>query len=270
MKIGIIGAGNVATHLVKGLVKAGEEVTVVYSRTLGSAQELTQALPSAAATDSLDFLSAAPADVYLIAVPDQAVQPVLQQAVFPPEALVAHTSGTLPREALSTLTGVETGVFYPLQTFSKEKEVDWARIPICVEASCDAAENQLLNLGRALSQQVVKMAGAERKQLHVAAVFACNFTNHLWGVAQEILQKAALPVTLLQPLVQETMHKAFQFNPFEVQTGPAQRGDQDTLEAHLRLLAQTPQYQQLYQALTASIQTTAGQKADAGKAVGNP
>jgi predicted short-subunit dehydrogenase-like oxidoreductase (DUF2520 family) len=257
MKVGIIGAGNVATHLVKGLVKAGIDIPVVYSRTLASAEILAQHAPQAMVTNETDFRQLPPAEAYLLAIPDQALSSFLQRAVFPENALVAHTSGTQSLELLATLAGVETGVFYPLQTFSKEKDVDWKQIPICVETSSATAEQTLLQLATVLSEQVVPMNGEARRKLHLAAVFACNFTNHLWGVAQDLLLKAELPVNLLEPLVQETVQKAFQFPPFSVQTGPARRGDLNTLEAHLELLQQEPLYRQLYQTLTKSIQTVA-------------
>ncbi|GGK61381.1 Rossmann-like and DUF2520 domain-containing protein [Rufibacter glacialis] len=254
MKVGIVGAGHVATHLVKGLTQAGIEVSVIYSRTKASAAALAPYAPAAITTDHPDFRAQAPADIYLLAVPDQALPQLLPHTLFPARAVVAHTSGTQALELLSSLPGVETGVFYPLQTFSKEKEIDWRRIPVCIEASSQNAQETLVHLGEKLSDQVVLMPGEARRHVHLAAVFACNFTNHLWGIAQEVLQKAQLPVNLLEPLVQETVQKAFQFPPFTVQTGPAQRRDENTIAAHLQLLAAEPQYQHLYQVLTQSIQ----------------
>ncbi|WP_207433057.1 Rossmann-like and DUF2520 domain-containing protein [Sabulibacter ruber] len=265
MKVGIVGAGNVATHLVKGLAKIGVEIPVIYSRTLASAQRLVEHAPTAIPTGATNFRELPHADIYLLAVPDQALPELVQKASFPEGAVVAHTSGAQPLALLASLTEVTTGVFYPLQTFSKEKDLNWAQIPICVEASTPTAEEALLTLGKRLSHQVVLMKGEERRQLHVAAVFACNFTNHLWGVAQEILKKADLPVNLVAPLVQETVQKAFQFPPFTVQTGPAQRGDVNTIEAHLQLLSSEPQYQHLYQVLTQSIQTVAEKGLVSGK-----
>ncbi|WP_255430338.1 Rossmann-like and DUF2520 domain-containing protein [Rufibacter sp. LB8] len=258
MKIGIIGTGNVGTHLVKGLAAAGLEVVVIYSRTLAHAQEAVQFAPTARAVDFLDFTACPRADLYLLAVPDQVLPEIVAKALFPEGTVVAHTSGTQPMEVLQPLKNVQVGVFYPLQTFSKEKDVDWPRIPICWEASSPEAGEMLQQVAVALSRNVLEMAGPARRQLHVAAVFACNFTNHLWGVAQEILQTANLPVTLLQPLVEETVAKAFQFPPFAVQTGPARRNDQTTLQAHANLLQDFPEYTALYQVLTASIQRQAG------------
>ncbi|MFC6996068.1 Rossmann-like and DUF2520 domain-containing protein [Rufibacter roseus] len=257
--VGIVGAGNVACHLVRGLQKAGVKIALVYSRTIANAQKLAACSANTIATGSLDFTAAPPADVYLMAVPDQVLPQLAEQAIFPTQSIVAHTSGTQPLEVLSLpRAGGSFGVFYPLQTFSKEKEVDWQKVPLCLEASSPEAEQKLWFLAQKLSQQVVAMPGEKRRQLHLAAVFACNFTNHLLGVAQEVLKAADLPLNLLEPLVQETVSKAFEHPPFAVQTGPAQRGDVSTIQAHLQLLNALPQYQDLYQTLTDSIQTTAG------------
>jgi predicted short-subunit dehydrogenase-like oxidoreductase (DUF2520 family) len=253
MTLGIIGAGNVATHLVKGGIAAGVKIKVVYSRAHAAAQQLANLGTGIIAIDYLDFTQAPAADVYVIALPDQVLPGLVPQMRFPAGAIVVHTSGTQPMEVLKS-TGLEnTGVFYPLQTFSKEKGIDWIKVPICVEASNPATERKLTELGQKLSRQVVLMNGDARKQVHLAAVFACNFTNHLWGVAQELLQQANVPAQLLEPLVQETVQKAFQFPPFTVQTGPAQRGDTNTIQAHLHLLENQPRLQQLYQVLTNSI-----------------
>ena len=257
MKVGIIGAGNVATHLVKGFLAAGVEVSVVYSRTLASAQNLANLNPSIQPVASLNLQEGPHADIYLIAVPDQVLPELVAQLTFPNGAVVAHTSGTQPLETLQGVNKGKVGVFYPVQTFSKEKEVDWRRIPICVEGASPEAEEKLRKMGQHLSDQVVVMAGPARRQLHLAAVFACNFTNHLWGIAQQVLQQAHLPTSLLEPLAQETLHKAFLFPPFQVQTGPAQRGDASTIKAHLQLLENLPQYQELYKTMTASIQAVA-------------
>jgi predicted short-subunit dehydrogenase-like oxidoreductase (DUF2520 family) len=257
-KVAIIGAGNVGTHLATGLKKAGIEVVWVYSRTAEHAQELAQQVQCPAITN-VDFTRAPLADIYLLSVPDQAIEQLAREAVFPANVLVAHTSGAQPLKVLSAIASVRRGVFYPVQTFSKEKAVDWQKIPICVEAERPEDERILQELGKLLSNQVEVLQGEARKQLHVAAVFACNFTNHLWGIAQELLQKASLPTHLLEPLMQETLEKAKQFPPFTVQTGPAQRKDKNTLQAHLTLLAGMPQYQQVYKILTQSIQATASE-----------
>ncbi|QHL88619.1 DUF2520 domain-containing protein [Nibribacter ruber] len=255
-RVALIGAGNVATHLAQGLKAAGVDLAWMYSRTQAHAQELAQNV-GVQAISHPDFTQAPPADVYVLAIPDQALAQLAQLAKFPEQTLVVHTSGAQPLQVLNALAGVRKGVFYPVQTFSKEKAVNWKSIPICVEAELAEDEQLLKRLGCLLSDQVEVLRGEDRKQLHLAAVFACNFTNHLWGIAQELLQKAQLPAHLLEPLMQETLEKARQFPPFTVQTGPAQRGDDNTIQAHLQLLQDAPQYQELYRVLTHSIQTTA-------------
>lgn len=152
------------------------------------------------------------------------------------------------------MKGARSGVFYPLQTFSKSKPVDLTHTPLLIEAEEEEALQQLTQLAHTLSTQVHSVSSDARKQLHLAAVFACNFTNHLLGISRQLLEEAHLPQTLLQPLISETFTKASQQPPFTVQTGPAIRGDQNVMQEHLRLLQQHPRYQTLYQQLSDSIQ----------------
>jgi predicted short-subunit dehydrogenase-like oxidoreductase (DUF2520 family) len=149
---------------------------------------------------------------------------------------------------------VRGGVFYPLQTFSPGRAIDWPAVPLCIEAADAAAEAILLTLARSLSHDVRRLNSAQRLKLHVAAVFANNFTNHLLGIADALLAEAELPPELLAPLVRETVDKALANPPFVVQTGPAVRHDAPTLAAHHAALAAHPAWQALYAQLTASIQ----------------
>jgi predicted short-subunit dehydrogenase-like oxidoreductase (DUF2520 family) len=253
-RIVLVGAGNVAWHLAPALEQAGHQVEAVYSRKPENAGLLAARLRQARSLSSLDF-SAIPADVYLLAVADQALPGLLKEARFPPGSLIAHTSGCHPLSVLDKAgANLNTGVLYPLQTFSKAKPVDFAAVPFCVEGSDVESRAVLLALAHSLSGQVHRLGSEERKRLHVAAVFACNFTNHLLGIGFELLQQAGLPGHLLHPLIRETVDKALAYPPFSVQTGPAVRGDQAVLEDHLRLLADQPAYQQLYRILSESIQ----------------
>jgi predicted short-subunit dehydrogenase-like oxidoreductase (DUF2520 family) len=149
---------------------------------------------------------------------------------------------------------VRGGVLYPLQTFSAGRAIDWAGVPLCVEAADPVAEQTLLALAHSLSRLVLRLSSARRLQLHVAAVFANNFTNHVLGIADALLAEAGLPAELLHPLVRETVEKALTNPPFTVQTGPAVRRDAPTLAAHEAALATHPAWQDLYAQLTASIQ----------------
>jgi predicted short-subunit dehydrogenase-like oxidoreductase (DUF2520 family) len=252
----LLGAGRVAQHLGPALWRAGHIVTHVWSRTLTSAVAVAAQVPGAQATTSLDFRLLPAADIYIICVPDGAVAPVLAAAQFPAAAVVVHTAGALPLAVFEDYPGVRGGVLYPLQTFSAGRLIDWATIPLCVEAATPADQETVLSLARSLSQVVELVATPQRQTLHVAAVFACNFTNHLLGIGQALLQEANLPFTLLEPLIRETVQKALAHPPFSVQTGPAVRHDMATLERHRALLLAHPAWQQIYNQLTTSIQAT--------------
>ncbi|HEY4650458.1 MAG TPA: Rossmann-like and DUF2520 domain-containing protein [Pontibacter sp.] len=253
MNIALLGAGNVAWHLAQALQAAGHTLTAVYSRTLAHAQELTQVLPQAAPTQSLDFRTIV-ADVILMAVPDAAISGVAAALQVKPGTIVAHTSGSQPMAVLQTIAGASAGVFYPLQTFSKQVPVDFQQVPVLVEGSLEETTIALEQLAQSISRQVERVTSDKRKQLHLAAVFACNFTNHLLGLSQQLLQEANLPTNLLQPLIRETIAKASKHHPFSVQTGPAVRHDQNVLDEHLRLLQASPHLQDIYKLLTQSIQ----------------
>ncbi|WP_201986231.1 Rossmann-like and DUF2520 domain-containing protein [Hymenobacter rubidus] len=253
LHIGLLGAGRVASLLGPALVKAGHRVVFVWSRTTAAAAALAAQLPGAQAITVLTAPLPA-ADIYLLAVPDSAVAPLLAATNWPPSALVAHLAGALPLSVFNGRPTVRGGVFYPLQTFSPGRAIDWRTVPLCIEASDLAAETTLLNLAASLSQHVLRLDSAQRLKLHVAAVFANNFTNHLLGIANALLAEAGLPAALLAPLVRETVDKALANPPFSVQTGPAVRRDAPTLVAHEAALAEHPAWQALYAQLTASIQ----------------
>lgn len=218
-----------------------------------ASQALASRLPGAQVLPTL-AAPLPPADVYLLAVPDAAVAPLLANTTWPAGALVAHLAGALPLPVFGAQPGVRGGVFYPLQTFSPGRAIDWPTVPLCIEAADAAAESTLLALAHSLSRHVRVLASGPRLKLHVAAVFANNFTNHLLGIADALLAEADLPAELLAPLVRETVAKALANPPFMVQTGPAVRHDAPTLAAHQAALAAHPAWQALYAQLTASIQ----------------
>ncbi|MER2999099.1 Rossmann-like and DUF2520 domain-containing protein [Pontibacter populi] len=257
MNIAIVGVGNVAWHLAQALQKAGHTITAVYSRNKAHSEGLTTLLPNAVATQSLNFRTIV-ADVVLIAIPDAALPGIAEQIKVKPGTIVAHTSGSQSLAVLSTITGANYGVFYPLQTFSKNATVDVQQVPVLIEGNTEATIDLLTQLAQTISQKVERVDTDKRKQLHLAAVFACNFTNHLLGISQELLQKADMPTDLLQPLIQETIKKATTHHPYSVQTGPAIRNDQNVIDEHLRLLQHQPNLQAIYQLLTQSIQATKG------------
>ena len=253
LRIVLLGAGRVASQLGPALVAAGHQVIAVWSRTPAATEALANRLPGTTALATL-ALPLPPADVYLLAVPDAAVAPLLAGTTWPVGALVAHLAGALPLSVFEAPPTVRGGVFYPLQTFSPGRAIDWPTVPLCIEAADAEAEATLQALAHSLSRHVRRLDSAQRLKLHVAAVFANNFTNHLLGIADALLAEAELPAELLAPLVRETVAKALANPPFAVQTGPAVRRDAPTLAAHELALAAHPTWQALYARLTASIQ----------------
>ena len=255
-RIAVIGAGNVAWHLAPALSAAGHTITAIYSRSAASREALARQLPQARPVASLDLEHIA-AEVVVLAVPDAALAEVAAALKVSLGTIVVHTSGSQPLAVLQPVRGASIGVFYPLQTFSKSKPVSLASAPLLVEAQEEETLQQIEQLAFSISSKVYRVSSEARRQLHLAAVFACNFTNHLLGISQQLLREANLPKELLQPLIQETIEKAAQQDPFAVQTGPAVRGDGNVLQAHLQMLRQHPRYQAIYSQLSQSIREQA-------------
>ena len=261
MRIGLFGAGRVASALVPTLVAAGHQVVFVASRSLASAAALSAQLPGCQVLELVPNQLLPPAELYLLAVPDAVVPTLLATMAWPTGALVAHLAGALPLAVFAAAPQVRGGVLYPLQTFSPGRAIDWPAVPLFVEAADPAAQAVLLALAHSLSQHVALLDSAQRLRLHLGAVFASNFTNHVLGIAHTLLADAGLDFSLLVPLVRETVAKALaaQPSPFAVQTGPAVRHDAPTLAAHTATLATQPTWQQLYTQFTQSIQEVAAQ-----------
>ena len=259
--IGLFGAGRVASALAPALAAAGHRLAFVASRTPGPAQALAATLPGCLALAQQEALAAPPpADVYLLAVPDATVPALAAAGAWPAGSVVAHVAGALPLASLALPAGASAGVLYPLQTFSPGRAIAWPEVPLFVEGANPAAEATLLALAQSLSPRVALLDSGQRLRLHLGAVWASNFTNHLLGVAHTLLAEAGLPFALLHPLVRETVDKALaaQPTPFAVQTGPAVRHDAPTLAAHEAALAAHPAWQALYAQLSASIQEVMG------------
>jgi len=243
----IIGSGNVATHFAKSLIKGGHHISQVYSRQMQHAFELARTV-SAQAIDNLKNISSK-ADIYLICVSDKGISEVAGQLSFVPK-LIAHTSGSIGIEVLNKFP--DYGVFYPLQTISKNRSVNLTESPICIEANNGNNREKLTQLAYCLSNNINYLNSEERKQCHLAAVFANNFVNHFYALACDILQKKNLDFNLLKPLILETAQKIQETEPTEAQTGPAIRNDQNVIEEHLRLLA-SPKLENLYRFVSMSI-----------------
>ncbi|MCZ4223587.1 Rossmann-like and DUF2520 domain-containing protein [Pedobacter rhodius] len=249
MNIVLLGSGNVATHLAIALKAAGENIVQVFSRDLTNAITLAEKVNAEPISSFSDINHKA--DLYIIAVKDDAISEVASHLAAA-EGLVVHTSGTTDVKVLSEFIK-NTGVFYPLQTFSKSKEVNFKTIPLCLEASDDSQLEVLNRLAKKLSSNVHEVDGAKRKVLHLAAVFACNFTNHLYALSNQILTKNDLNFDIIRPLIAETADKAMVDLPENVQTGPAFRNDESTINKHLTMLADLPELQEIYQTLSNSI-----------------
>lgn len=235
-RIVAIGAGNVASHIIPALEGAGAgEVTHVYSRTHVSAYALASRLWRAEAVDDTDAIPS-DADIYIVSLVDGAV-PELVEKLKPNNALWLHTSGSLPMSALSRLSP-RTGVFYPLQTFSRGVALDLRAVPLFIEGSTPGVEAQIREIGERVFDRVIHADSNLRRSMHVAAVFACNFTNYMWTVADDLLRREGLDLSVLHPLLKETLRKAIHSDhgPAGGQTGPAVRGDRDVMSTHASLL----------------------------------
>jgi len=239
--ISFIGSGNVATHLAQAVKAAGMEVKDVFSLHKKHADILAVKV-EARAVGSLAELQR-DADLYLLAVPDKIVEPVMRS--FPRvEGVVAHTSGITPMETLHNMS--HYGVFYPLQTFSKGKDTDISKVPFCIEGNSPDVVQSLSDLATNLSDTVYEINSDQRKYLHLAAVLVNNYTNYLYRMAFDILDAKQMDTSLLMPLIEETYAKIREMRPDKAQTGPARRKDLLTIEKHLSLLEEFPQYKELY------------------------
>lgn len=251
-KIVLIGAGNVGWHLGHALYDAGQEVVQVFSRKAENAAHLAKAIGSQPC-HQLQQINAN-ADLYICAVHDQAIPSVAEvlAAQIGSSKLVVHTSGATPSEALAEHFP-RYGVFYPLQSFSKEKAVDFTKVPMCIFAKAEEDQAKLLQLAHRISQQVAVVNDEQRAGLHVAAVFVNNFVNQLFQIGYEICQDQQLPFEMLLPLMQETLDKVRENEPAKMQTGPAQRGDQATMERHLKRIEGRADWIKIYTLLSEII-----------------
>lgn len=249
ISITIVGNGNLAFHLIRRFLSEQDNhssnliLKQVWARDVSKFEN--QSLPIIKNIEDLQ-----PTDVTILAVSDQVITEVSKLLPFQNQ-LVVHTSGSTSFSAIDHKH--KRGVFYPLQTFSKTKEIDFAQIPILIEAEKKEDLNILRQLAQTISSNVQELNGLQRQNLHVAAVFACNFTNHLYTLANEICKNHNIDFQLLQPLIEETTQKIKTISPKEAQTGPAKRKDFTTLEKHLSLLDK-PIQKEIYQLLTQSIQ----------------
>lgn len=237
MRIVLIGRGRLATNLEHALLQANHEVVSINSRTLES-------LPMEA-------------DVFIVAVKDAALTDVICAATKGREnQLFVHTAGSMPMDLFRSLTK-HYGVFYPMQTFSKERLVDFNAISLFLEANDAVSMERLKMLATTLTPNIYELDSEGRKHLHLAAVFACNFVNHCYALSAEVLAAKGLPFSVMLPLVDETAQKVHELTPQDAQTGPAVRNDQNVMQMQATMLASNPAVQHIYEALSNDIQRLA-------------
>nr|WP_315202692.1 Rossmann-like and DUF2520 domain-containing protein [uncultured Flavobacterium sp.] len=246
IRITIIGSGNVAEHLIDAFAKnKAIDIIQVFSRTQ---KQITANLDSSKITN--DWNALAEADLYIIAVSDDAISNVSSQLPFE-NRLVVHTSGSAPLTSLDNKN--RKGVFYPLQTFTKGKPIDFKTVPFCLETQHEEDYDIVEKTALSVSNSVYAIDSQQRKALHVAAVFVNNFTNHLYQLGNDICQDNNVPFDILKPLILETAEKLLTLSPKDAQTGPAKRNDISTIEAHESFLSNENQ-STIYKTLTQSIQ----------------
>ena len=251
MNITLIGAGNLATQLGIAAREAGHAIIQVYSHTLCNATALAEQC-GAQAIDSLSKLSDT-ADIYVVAVKDAVLADVVSEACRGREEKVfAHTAGSMPIDIFNGQAR-HYGVLYPMQTFSKQRKVDFSLIPVFTEYN-DAKANSLITaLANSLSDKVTALSSADRRHLHLAAVFACNFANHCFSLAADVMERHGMTFDMLLPLIDETVEKVHEMHPLRAQTGPAIRYDENVLSRQRSLLDGDDLAQAIYATMSKSI-----------------
>ena len=247
-KIVFIGAGNVATHLSLALQQSGCSILQIYSRTELSASVLGEKLQVLHSTSLAEIDRNA--DVYIFSLSDSALLDCIKK-MPPVKGLSAHTAGSVPLSVFDGFTK-RAGVLYPLQTFSKNRDISLAEVPFFIEASNKEDENLLVELACLISKNVNVLSSEKRKYLHLSAVFSCNFVNHLFDLSSQILKEQNLPFDMLFPLIQETVTKMYEITPQRAQTGPAIRHDKATIQQHIKLLTDENK-KKIYEMLSQSI-----------------
>ncbi len=248
MKVVLIGAGNVATHLATELYQKSFDIIQVYSRTIKSASALAKAVHAVPVTEISAIIN--DADLYIFSVKDSVLEELISQ-VPENKGLWLHTAGSMSIDIFSKYTS-HYGVIYPFQTFSKNRDVNWSDIPLFIEASEHNTLIQLEGIAKQLSGKVLELSTDKRKYLHLTGVFACNFTNHMYALAEQILKKIDLPFEVALPLIDETAAKVHSLSPKVAQTGPAVRYDENVINKHLSLI-DSKQVKEIYKLISDDI-----------------
>jgi predicted short-subunit dehydrogenase-like oxidoreductase (DUF2520 family) len=242
--ISIVGTGNVAWHLGKALFESGERIDFVYGRDVSKAKDLARSLKA----ELIEDLTNLENRTVLICVKDEAIGEISE--ILHPSCFVIHTSGSV---SINVLEGHEGfGVLYPLQTFSKDRNIELSSVPFLVEASDKAHLISIIELASRIAENIQISNSEERKQIHLAAVYVNNFTNHIIQTAKQLMDEKGLDWKLLLPLLKETVDKLTEMDPDEAQTGPAKRNDQITIQEHLSMLPESER--ELYEMISKRIQ----------------
>ena len=241
----LLGSGNVATHLGIALKNSNYNILQVYSKSIENAKLLAKKLDANFTNDLTKLKSS---DLIIISINDYAILSVLSQIK---NTAIVHTSGSI---GLNIFKGKFSnyGVFYPLQTFNKTVDVNVSEIPFCIEGNSLEFEKQLIEIAKSLSNNVVKMNSQQRKQLHIAAVFACNFSNHMYSIADDLLAKKNIDFKILLPLIRKTNANLENYRPKEVQTGPAKRKDTAIIQEHIATIKEN-EIKELYHRISDNI-----------------
>ena len=256
--VSIIGSGNVAWHLCQAFEAAGIEVAEIAARSKKKAENIVGYLYDVHIKTDYDF-SESRSSIFIIAVSDGAIAEVADALILPSDALVVHTSGATPMSVLEIVQmrniGANYGVLYPIMTFSANKKIHFKKVTFCLETSHERSLDLLKKLVLKLSANPIELNSTHRATLHLSAVFACNFVNHLWALSKEILEEEDMSLSLISPLIAETYKKAMEAeHPAEVQTGPAIRRDTKTLNRHVELIKEDEDLTRVYKVLSSSIQ----------------
>ncbi|MGB3775033.1 MAG: DUF2520 domain-containing protein [Leeuwenhoekiella sp.] len=251
-KVTIIGTGNIAWHLAKGIAVSDDyQLTYIVGRASNIPVDFKEI---ALYSNTIETLG--PTDIIILAVSDTAIATV-KTKLQDTHALVVHTSGSQPMDALRNLKNY--GVLYPLQTFTKGRSQDLKKVPFCIEANSEGNLHKIENLAAIFSEKIVKMDSKTRERIHFSAVLANNFSNHLLTLTHDYCKAHDISFDLLKPLMMETVKKAFSAGPYHAQTGPARRGDHGTLQQHLKTIGDSP-LEETYKLMTNSILKTYGKK----------
>jgi predicted short-subunit dehydrogenase-like oxidoreductase (DUF2520 family) len=245
----IVGAGKLAWHLGPALKNAGFRIIQVYSRTLSSSAAFGLHLDVPWTTD-VNMLKE-DAELVIFCITDKALEGLLTQILLN-DVFMIHTAGSLPSNVFENWTS-DFGVLYPLMTFTKTRSIDFRTVPVCIEANNQENEDRLKNIAEKISDNVSVVNFENRKILHMAAIFACNFTNHMYRFAYDILALQEFDFGILKPLIIETAKKVLEMSPHEAQTGPASRHDKNILTVHQLMLQDQPEWQKIYTFVSESI-----------------